>query len=143
MNDSYGISFHDVRRGTRFPTDFRGILRWDQSFAFVRIVDIADEGIRLLGRHLPPPGAELRIGAKCLDRRGRVVWRTEQCCGVLLHESINALAVVRANCFPRYIDRKTVGPARRTPDARLTDTLLDAFANPVLASAFMRGKVVG
>ena len=93
-------SFHGARGDIRFPTDFRATLHWRGHEDSVEIADIADGGVRLIGERLPPVGAGVRISAKGLDEQGLVMWRTAHSCGIMLANRINALAVVRANCFP-------------------------------------------
>jgi len=130
-------SFHDVRSDIRFPTDFRAVLHWDGNFASVEIADIANGGMRFIGRYLPAVGVAVRIGAKGLDEKGRVTWRTDHSCGVMLDREINALAVVRANCFPpsRSPDKL---PLDSIPDAALVETLISIFwkngARPIFES---------
>lgn len=112
-------SFHGLRSDVRFPTDFRAILHWSGDLASVEIADIANGGIRLIGTHLPNVGARVQIRAKSLDEHGYVMWRTQHSCGIMLERRINALAVVRANCFPARSD-----PVRevRPPSGESTET---------------------
>lgn len=93
-------SFHGLRGDIRFPTDFRAALHWGGNIDSVEIADIADNGLRLIGERLPAVGAGVRVCAKGLDEQGLVTWRTAHSCGIILANRINALAVVRANCFP-------------------------------------------
>ena len=93
-------SFHGLRSDIRFPTDFRATLHWSSEIVSVEIADIANGGIRLIGERLPMIGAKVQVRAKGLDEQGYVMWRTAHSCGIMLERRINALAVVRANCFP-------------------------------------------
>jgi hypothetical protein len=120
-------SFHDVRSDIRFPTDFRAVLHWEENFASVEIADIANGGIRFIGRYLPAVGVAVRIGAKGLDEKGRVAWRTDHSCGVMLERQIDALGVVRANCFPPSRSGPDKLPLDSIPDAALAETLISIF----------------
>ncbi|WP_349356862.1 PilZ domain-containing protein [Sphingobium nicotianae] len=146
MGYSSPKSFHDIRRYIRFPTDFRAVLHWDDEFAAVEIADISDGGIRFIGNELPAVGSIVRIGARNLDERGRVMWRTRHGCGVLLTRRINALSVVRANCFPTPRREGRERPAWSDPHTPLPEILSDIFLDeegirdfinrPVSAPAF-------
>ncbi len=122
-------SFHSIRRDIRFPTDFKAMLNWGENFASVEVADIADNGVRLIGLYLPDVGTAVRIGAKGLDEKGRVTWRTRHSCGLMLARRVNALAVVRANCFPpresESLKRAATGMTDtlpfETPDEGLAD----------------------
>lgn len=96
---------------------------WADNVAPVEVADIADNGMRFIGRELPGIGTAVRVLAKGLDERGRVVWRTAHSCGVRLAHRISALAVVRANCFPaRFPAGARDARPRWTPSASLTET---------------------
>lgn len=131
--------FHSVRHEMRFPTNFKAILSWDNSYAFVQVADIADYGIRLIGDDLPLSGQRVRIGARGLNQTGLVVWRSEHGCGIVLHETINALRVVRSNCFPagRRIGKEV--PLGTIRPAMLAERLLETFPTEETAMAFLRG----
>ncbi len=135
-------TFHSVRREMRFPTNFRAILSWDENYAFVRVADIANCGLRLIGDYLPVSGERVRIGARGMNESGLVIWRTEHGCGIVLHDRIDALRVVRSNCFPlgRPIAREALLGAIR-PNL-LAERLLDTFPNEESALAFLRGDKV-
>jgi hypothetical protein len=124
----------------RFPTNFRAILSWDDNYAFVQVADIADCGLRLIGDDLPVSGQRVRIGARGMNESGLVVWRSDHSCGIVLHEPINALRVVRSNCFPvgRRIGKDMPLGAIK-PDV-LAERLLETFANEETAFAFLRGS---
>lgn len=133
--------FHSVRSEMRFPTNFRAILSWDDNYAFVQVADIADCGLRLIGDDLPVSGQRVRIGARGMNESGLVVWRSDHSCGIVLHEPINALRVVRGNCFPtgrRIAKEMPLGAIR---PAVLAERLLETFPNEETALAFLRGSV--
>ena len=132
-------TFHSVRRDMRFPTNFKAILSWGDNYAFVQVADIANCGLRLIGNYLPNQGERVRIGARGMNESGMVIWRTEHGCGIVLHERINALRVVRSNCFPgsrRIAKELPLGAIR--PHV-LAERLLDTFPNEETALAFLRG----
>jgi hypothetical protein len=131
--------FHSVRREMRFPTNFKAILSWDNNYAFAQVADIADCGLRLIGDDLPVSGQRVRIGARGLNQTGLVVWRSEHGCGLVLHEPINALRVVRSNCFPagRRIGKEV--PLGAIRPAMLAERLLETFPTEETALAFLRG----
>ncbi|MBO9670006.1 MAG: hypothetical protein J7485_05775 [Sphingobium sp.] len=134
-------TFRSVRRETRCPTNFRAILHWDDTYAFVQVADIANNGFRLIGECLPYAGARVRIGAKGLNASGLVVWRTEQSCGAVLHEPINALRVVRHNtsALARRVQRE---PLDAIHIEVLAERVLDTFHTEDSAMAFLRGSRV-
>lgn len=100
MDHAIRESFHGIRSEVRFPTEFPATLHWDEGRETVEIADISNSGIRLVGERLPERHTDVRICADGLDELGRVMWRTAHACGVMLTNRIDALAVVRANCFP-------------------------------------------
>jgi hypothetical protein len=119
-------SVRDTRSDVRFPTEFRAVLHWADNVASADVADIADNGLRFIGRHLPKIGEVIRVVAKGLDARGRVVWRTPHSCGVKLRDPINALAVVRANCFPvRATGAKTCISDTRPGQKAVVDPFID------------------
>jgi hypothetical protein len=132
--------FHSVRSEMRFPTNFKAILSWDENYAFVQVADIADCGLRLIGDDLPVTGRRVRIGARGMNESGLVVWRSEHSCGIVLHEPINALRVVRSNCFPtgRRIGKEV--PLGAIRPALLAERLLETFPTEETALAFLRGS---
>lgn len=134
-------TFHAVRRETRFPTNFRAILHWNDTYAFVQVADIANNAFRLIGECLPYAGTQVRIGAKGLNASGLVVWRTEQSCGAVLYEPINALRVVRHNtsALTRRIQRE---PLDAIQIEVLAERMLDTFHTEDSAMAFLRGSSV-
>jgi hypothetical protein len=139
MTSFFPGDFHSVRSEMRFPTNFKAILSWDDNYAFVQVADIANCGLRLIGESLPVSGQRVRIGARGMNESGLVVWRSEHSCGIVLHESINALRVVRSNCFPagRRIGKEMpLGTIR--PNV-LAERLLETFPNEETALAFLRG----
>lgn len=128
--------FHSVRREMRFPTNFKAILSWEENYAFVQVADIANCGLRLIGDYLPLVGQRVRVGARGMNESGLVIWRTEHGCGIVLHQPIDALFVVRSNCFDRHIGKATPLGAIR-PNV-LAERLLDTFPNEETALAFLR-----
>jgi len=106
-------SYHHLRSDVRFPTDFRAVLHWDDNFSCVQVANIASSGMRLIGRLLPKQNERVRVAANGLEVCGRVVWRTPHSCAVILEQSIDPLAVVRANCFARHLGAKDKLPLDR------------------------------
>lgn len=103
MAESECKSYHHLRSDIRFPTDFRAILHWGDNFSCVQVANIANSGMRFIGRVLPEQNEKVRVSAKGLEIEGRVVWRTADSCAVVLEHAINSLAVVRANCFAHHL----------------------------------------
>ncbi len=83
--------------------------------------------LRLIGDYLPNTGERVRIGARGMNESGMVVWRTEHGCGIVLHERIDALLVVRSNCFPSGARLGKEMPLGAIRPNILAERLLDTF----------------
>lgn len=131
----------DRRSHMRYPISFRAVLQWDAQFAFVRVADIANGGIRLIGDDLPKLGSTVRVGARSLDEQGRVIWRTAHSCGIMFPRSIDALRVVRANCRPGMQQAMPDTPLQKVTAQAIEGSADGIFEDAESARAFFQAGI--
>lgn len=98
----------ELRRNTRFATAFKATLQVDGTLTSVIIGDISADGALIRSKLLPAIGARVRLVAKSLFVRGRIMWRREGLAGVSFDNSVDPLHVVRENIdyFDEYRKRR-------------------------------------
>lgn len=87
----------DLRRSLRYPTYFNAQLMHSDRLINVTVQDISAEGISVQGEHLPCAGTRVSIQANGLNAKGWMIWCDGHVGGLSFSQTVDPLAIVRAN----------------------------------------------